>query len=69
MDSEVFSDLPIALQAEVFDCVWTQQSPKKSTTMEQLLPSSVTSTSPDASFSDMHRAMAGFHLSKVRKRT
>lgn len=65
-DSELFADLPIVLQAEVLDAVWTQPPPpppRKSTTMEQLLPASFTPTTPDTSFSDMHRAMTSFHFS------
>ncbi|CAH1375656.1 unnamed protein product [Tenebrio molitor] len=54
-ECEIFFELPIALQAEIFDCVWTQPPPAKSTTMEQLLPSSVTPTSPDSSTSERHR--------------
>ncbi|KYB25250.1 uncharacterized protein LOC100141518 [Tribolium castaneum] len=53
-ESEVFFELPIALQAEIFDCVWTQPPPKSST-MEQLLPSSVTPPSPDSSVSERHK--------------
>ncbi|GLV35944.1 uncharacterized protein CBL_09838 [Carabus blaptoides fortunei] len=45
-DSELFSELPPSLQAEVYDLVlWAAQpaAPRKSTTTEELLPSSPTS--------------------------
>lgn len=44
----MFFELPISLQAEIFDCVWTHPTPPhKSVTMEKLLPtSSTTPTSP-----------------------
>lgn len=51
-ENEVFFELPIALQAEIFDCVWTQPPPVKSATMEQLLPSAA---SPDSSTEDRQR--------------
>lgn len=63
-ESEVFFELPIVLQAEVFDCVWTQPAPRKSTTMEQLLPTSATPTSADSSISEVQRAMYGLHLNQ-----
>lgn len=63
-ESEVFFELPIALQAEIFDCVWTQPPPVKSSTMEQLLPSAA---SPDSSNEDRQRLEGTQDLQNVSR--
>lgn len=75
-DSELFSELPPSLQAEVYDLVlWAAQpaAPRKSTTTEQLLPSGGMGCVPsptsdlDDTVVDMYRRVRidGTKLNKV----
>lgn len=51
-ESELFFELPVALQAEIFDCIWTQPPGRKSNS--DLLRTG-TPTSPDSSNSEMQK--------------
>ncbi|KAK4876099.1 hypothetical protein RN001_012521 [Aquatica leii] len=57
-ESELFFELPVALQAEIFDCIWTQPPSRKSHSDAVLLMGG-TPTSPDSSNSDIHKGHSG----------
>ena len=63
MESEVYSELPIALQTEILDYAWTQPPSIKSTNAESLLPTSSAPGGVDSSFSDIRKKVTDMHIS------
>lgn len=61
-ECELFYELPMALQSEIFDLVLIEPKPKKSLTTEHLLTNTDSPTSPDSSTSDVQKAISSLHF-------
>lgn len=61
-ECELFYELPMALQSDIFGLVWIEPKPKKSLTTEHLLANTDSPTSPDSSTSDVQKAISSLHF-------
>lgn len=57
-ESDLFEELPISLQSEIFDCIWFKDLPRKSSSTEYLVPNG-----PESSIKDIQRRINCLHLS------